>query len=464
MKKSALAFLAVMAVLTAGCPRNYYQLTLTPRGNVMERELIFFRADTESQSADGRRFLAFDSNELAAIAALYPKDQLKSEDNRHAARGEFMGRLPGDIGGSGWYKRLTTSMGAAGFYAERYRGNDDLAGAIEKKYQAADQLADLAVGWSQAHFGRESNYKKLHHFLGQDFRRDLKNFSLYFERADSAYKEDGWSNSKGYLSRLGQYLIERGYATLNDSPALIRVGDVDDDSVLCTLLQRLIARKLDVTDGQPLPRTLMFLADPSALGNSLKEYLTGTEAYRAELRAWETKKRADPEARKPEPEEALDELVIVLLGMESSSEEDRITVRLSLPSEPLRTNGKWDETHKQAMWDSNLPDGKQPGRLPAFGYADWVEPREDFQKDHLGGVVLTGENLLQYCIWQTGLGEEYLSEWERFVAGLHPGKDALDTLEKFRFTREPGQTDTDALKHPADIGRRLIKSALQAKQ
>ena len=463
MNKTALGFLIVLAVFAAGCPHNHYELTLAPRGDVMERDLIFYREDPGSQPANEQRFLAFDSNELAAIAALYPKDIVKNEGNRYTARGEFAGWLPGDIGGSGWFKRLTTSMGTAGFYVERFRGNDDLAAAVEKKFEAADQLADLVVGWSHTQFRREPNYKKLRHFLDQDFRRDLKNLILYLWRADSVYKDDGWADLDGYLSRFGQYLTERDYVGINDAPLLIRGEDALGDSVFHILLQRVIARKLDVAAGQPIPQALAFLADMHALENSFKDYLAGTDAYRAKLRAWEKGKRANAKAEKPEPDIVLDELVTVLFEMDSDGAEDRITVRLSLLSEPLRTNGKWDEVHRQATWDSSLPDRNQTGRLPAFGYADWVEPREDFQKDHLGGVLLTGQNLLSYCLWRTNLNEKQAVAWEQFLAGFRPGPDAMEKLGNFRFAGEPVEIDGKAPKLVSDIGRELIKKAIQAK-
>jgi len=69
---------------------------------------------------------AFEPGELAAITALYPANNLINVGNRYTIQGEFSNELPNDVGGAGAYNHLTNSLGEAGFYMERFRGNDDL--------------------------------------------------------------------------------------------------------------------------------------------------------------------------------------------------------------------------------------------------------------------------------------------------------------------------------------------------
>jgi hypothetical protein len=461
MNKSALAFLSVLALFVIGCPYNRYEITMRPRGDAIERELVFFRQDTQPSSSGDPHYQPFDSNELAAITALYPANGIiMNVGERHTAKGVFAGELPHDIGGSGHYRRLETSMGAAGFYLERFRGSADPAGVLEKRYQALDQLADLVIGWSYEYFGREANYQELRQFLDQDFRHDLKNFSLYLWTTDSVNGGDDLLNVERGAIRFGQYAIERNYVNIDDAAGLIWGKAGMDDRIFCNVAQRLIVQKLGVAEGRPVPQNLAFLADPGRLQDSWKDYLAGTDAYRAKLRIWENAKLTDPDAEKPKPDSVVDDLVDASMAAKSDGGGDRIIVRLSLASEPLDTNGKWDGEHKQVAWDSRLPAEDRPS---AICYADWVEPQEDFQKEHLGGVRLRGQNLLNYCFWRTNLDEKKAAEWEQFLARLYPGSDSNEQLSNFKFVGEPVQIDSKAPKRLSDIGRELIQFALREK-
>ena len=82
-----------------------------------------------------------------------------------------------------------------------------------------------------------------------------------------------------------------------------------------------------------------------------------------------------------------------------------------------------------------------------------MPPREDFQKEHLGGVSLTEEELLKYCLWRTGLEEKKAVEWEQFLANFRPGEDAIKKLDNFRFPDEPEKVNTYRVKRDSDIGK-----------
>ena len=462
MNKTVLTCLVTLAALATGCRSNHYEVTLTPRAGVIERTLVFYCSDEGSSPAGAPHHDCFDPSELASIAAFYPKTGVTNDGDRHTVRGEFTGALPGDIGGAGWHSILSTSLGDSGFYTERFRGSDDLAGMIKKRLQAADQLTDLAIGWSKTKFKSEPGFKKLHRFLDQDFRQDLKNFSLYHWMGEGFNPGDPSEES---MVRFGQYLIERGYVRIEEAPGLIRGWLLNDanDAAFCRLLQRLIAEKLGITREQPIPRSLVFMADPKAIENSWNNYLAGTDSYHAKLRSWKEDKIIDPQAKKPEPSNVLDPLISTLIETgDLVSGKNLLTVRLSLPSEPLRTNGKWDEAEKQVVWKSGLAGKDQISSSPVFCYADWVAPREDFQKAHLGSVSLTGEKLLAYCRWRTSLEEKKAVEWEQFLTNLMPGADATNKMNNFRFAGEPEQIDANGLKRDSDIGKELIGAALKA--
>src|SRR5262249_25614357 len=152
VKKYFLLCLPGMILLVTGCPYNEYVVELTPRGDVMERKLAF----EDGKPTNGTpNFISFPSNELATIARVYPRDGVKHKGNADFAIGKFAEVMPADIGGAGYYTNLKTSFGTTALYMERFRGNDDLAATMEKRFRAADQLTDLIIGWTRSELGRE---------------------------------------------------------------------------------------------------------------------------------------------------------------------------------------------------------------------------------------------------------------------------------------------------------------------
>jgi hypothetical protein len=445
--------LAALAVLVTGCPQNDYTLELTPRGRVLERKLIFYRADgTETNGAP--KYQSFPSNELAAITAVYPPGAVTNEGERHMAVGEFAAATPGDIGGAGVYSNLTTSLGSAGFYAERFRGSDDLSAQEKKRLTAADQLADLVVGWSKAEFKGKPGHKSLRQFLDADFRRDLKNGGLYawVGGIASSYQPQV---TEEFLARFGLYLVERGYVRLGDRPLLAHALSSNNDSVWALLVQHLVADKLGVPSSGPAPEWLAFLADPKALEDSWQKFLANSAAYRARVREWEREKKLSPDAKKPEPSDFAAELLVALATSGSSGQDDHLTVRLSLPGAPDHTNGKWDDTRKQVVWDTPLEAKESAARLPVFCYAGWSEANSRFQQEHFGRTIISGDNLLSYGVWRAGLSEAQAGEWEKFLSGLRPGSDLTNRLANFEFAGESVETNG-----VAGFGKGLIREGL----
>jgi hypothetical protein len=456
MNKLSLMCLAALAALVTGCPHNEYVVELVPHGNVIERKLVFFRADGVDTNGVPN-YQSFPSNELAAISALYPPGSVTRDGERHVAKGEFAGAMPGDVGGAGLYKNLTTSLGSAGFYVERFRGNDDLSAQTTRRLAAADQLTDLVLGWSRKEFGREAGYKNLRHFLDVDFRRDLKNLAMYSWAGEiaSSYKDEA---AEEFIVRFGQYLVERGYVKIEDAPGLIKSFFGKNDARALLPIQRLVAEKLGVPPTGPMPQSLEFLSDAEAMQKSFDKFLTGTTGYRASLRQWEKEKKLKPDLQKPNPSDAVNELFSRLIQADSGGENDHLAVKLSLSSAPTHTNGKWDETHKQVLWESGLEEKEKAARLPVFCYASWSNPHDEFQQQHFGRVILSGDELLKYCLWRGGLDESLGSEWDKFLSDLRPGGELTMKLDAFQFSGGARQNSS-----AADFGKGLIKPALEQK-
>jgi len=455
--------LVAMALLVTGCPKKQFSLQLKPQGNSIERTLVFYLADGVNTNTGAPDYQPFDAGELAAIASLYPASGLTNDGRRYVARGEFTHAMPDDVGGAGAYTNLTTSLGEAGFYVERFRGNDDLAGMTERRFKAADRLADLFVGWSRMELGGEPGFGGLRQFLNVDFRRDLKNLGAYWWEGElaSGYKTNV---SEEFVVRFGQYLFERGYFTIGEIPGLFRDVSEDDPQVLLRRIQRLVARKMGVPETEPVPASLNFLVDEKTMGKSFDKYLADTAQYHAKLKQWKVDKKLKPDIKRPEPSEVADEAVGNLIPFELFGQPDHLAVRLSLASSPVHSNGRWNEALKQVVWETDIEGRTNASNLPFSCYADWAQADQDYQKDHFGKVALTGDALTQYCLWRSSLDKQKGGEWDAFVASLQPGSGLVERFDAFRFQGEPVQVETNGqqkIPGPSVYPRELFKTALQ---
>jgi len=452
--------LVAMTFLVTGCPQTEYIVELKPQGNSIERTLVFYCVDGVNTNTGLPNYQSFDPDEFAIISAIYPTQGLTNAGKRYAVRGNFTNELPNDVGGAGVFTNVTTSLGSAGFYVERFRGNDDLAGMDERRYQAADQLVDIIVGWSRKELGREPGYDKLRKFMDVDFRRDLKNFSSYGLALQRELRRESrlvggeetmgtnmFNAFEGYYVRLGQYLLERGYFKIGEIPGLVRDFSSGDPNAILQRIQRLLVRKMGLPDTAPIPPLLANLASVKSfdkLGKSFNEHLAGTELYRAKLKQWEKDKKLNPGIEKPKPSKVWDDAAEQLLEFKSAgSGSAHLVVHLSLPAAPVHSNGRWNNTLKQVLWDTRIGGRTNTTDLPVSCYASWVEADETFQKEHLGKVALTRDELMEYCLWCSNLDPKSGAEWDVFLTSLKPGDGLTEKIDAFRFSGESNQAGTN---------------------
>lgn len=446
-----ISILVALCPLLTGCPHNDYTVELRPESRGVERTLTFYRADG-SRSNGVPNYQDFPSNELAVITRVYPADAVTRVGQRYVAKGDFTGLLPGDIGGAGSFANFTTDLGDAGFYGERFRGNDDLAANVARRSRAADQITDLVIGWTKTEFGRERGYKKLRKFLDTDFRNDLKNAGLYFWTAQVSALADT-NAPEEFAVRFCQYLFERGYLNLSDAPAVYSIVRDSNSPAIQRLIQRLMAGKMGISESDPLPKSFAILTDSAAFEKSWENYLAQTDLYHAKVKEWEVKKKTDPKLAAPEPANAADDLIADLL-FGNGGEPDHLTVKLALNHAPNHTNGKWQDG--QVIWQGDL-DVDRP--LPVFCYANWSQADTGFQTAHFGSVILDGDQLAQYCFWLAGIEKEPAREWQLFLSSLQPEQALKAELTAFQFQTAPTQANGEDL----DLGRKLLLAALPNK-
>ena len=180
MKPTGLIALA-MAALLMGCDHNEYEIVVTPKGNRMVRKITIARLDKvtdDKGNVTQTKYAAFPRKELEAIAAIYKAPVPGQKQDSYVFEATFEGATPHDVGGAGSYASVSTRMGAAHYYTERFRGDDDQAGNLQDSFRAIDDLLDILLGWLKSELGKEKDFDKLQVLLDRDLRKDLKNLSL----------------------------------------------------------------------------------------------------------------------------------------------------------------------------------------------------------------------------------------------------------------------------------------------
>jgi hypothetical protein len=251
---------------------------------------------------------------------------------------------------------------------------------------------------------------------------------------------------------------------MGEIPVLFTDASGDDPQALLHRIQRLVARKMGVPDTEPVPASLAFLADGTTMEKSFDQYLAGTDLYRVKLNRWEEDKKLKPDLKQPEPSEVLNDAIGNLIELDLFGQTDHLAVRLSLPSSPLHSNGRWDKTLKQVVWESDIEERTNASHFPFFCYASWAQADRQFQKRHFGRMILTGDGLTRYCLWRGSLNEREGGEWDAFVASLQPGHGLVESIDAFKFTGEPVPVGTNGqpkVSSPSVYPRELLTAALK---
>jgi len=445
MKLNPLCMLVVATVALIGCEHDCYEVEIRPDGDGFERKITGWRQGGQNDA----EIMSLKPVTLARIAAIYPKRETSQDAKKQTFSGRFLGETPGDVGGAGRLVRYQSPLGDCWSYTERFRGNDDLESQLAEKRKAADRLADLLVGWATAELSGEPGFADLKKFLDLNLRQDLKNLGLYFWTVNAAgtitLEEEDLNEQ--LWSRIGLYLCERGYFEIRDLPRLLRF----DYDGLASHFQRLIARRMGVPDGSPIPDKLQFISDKTKLEASFNAFLASTDEYKMQLAKWEKEAESRPDDEKPKPSVVFEELLGKVLSDMTFGTPDSLDVKLYAARKPYSTNGDWDEKISAVAWSSNIASNEAPA---SHFYATWSEPNDDFQKRHFGGVVLEGKSLGEYVFWYCSLAPAEAAEWDRFIAGLLPDADWRSAVKAFRFSFDPQPDAAEPSKPAASLADR----------
>lgn len=415
-----IACLTVLVGALAGCVQNEYEVELTPVGEKLQRRIHIKRLGP-----------AATPEELKSLATAYSAD-LPGNPKVQEFENSFAGRLPDDIGGHGTYTRWETPLGSAALYVERFRGGDDIAAEWERRKVAVDRVTEHLIGWLGQEFQNDPGWPSLKTFLNTHVRRDVLNLALYLWTAGLSQQDD---RNPEFIVRVMQYLVERGYFSYEEVPALMRAASDsrrdDGKRMLEVIRQKIVAR----SDDDLFAESLKFLATPESLEHSLDKYLETTAEFQQLLDEWQKQLRVEPTLARPDPFDVLGLYSEDLLTGALLAGGDQLTLSLNTGREPVATNGDWSGEDTRVSWPKQfLP---RPGQPPQLSYATWDQPDAAAQQSHFGKVVLQGKSLVDYCLWYHGLTEAERTEWDAFVETLSPGEELPDTVKAFRFEHEP---------------------------
>ncbi|MCJ7543130.1 MAG: hypothetical protein MUP47_00960 [Phycisphaerae bacterium] len=441
MRRVGLLAIGVLSFLALGCPHDEYRLEMRPTGDGgIERRITGWCEESDGSETQ------LSSDQLAKLKGLYPNCLSGPSEARQRFAGTFTTSMPSDIGGTGYHLYIETTLGCASVYSERFHGSDDLFASVDQFQAAADHAADILIGWFDSELGQDTRFPQLREFIDLQFRRDLNNLELTF-----------WAGNLWDMpidertARMIQYLAERGYFDVEELPSILaELQELSDPSsqevgarALFGRLQRLVATKMGVPEGEPIPESLSFLASPESLEQSLHRYIRSTEQFQAYCQkiqqeaATQAQETQPTQPSEPDPDAYIHEQLkgfVVCAGIDMfGSPPNGVQASLSLPVKPVANNGTWDEPNGKILWSGSMKDEEHPRHFPTYFYAMWAVPDDRFQKKHFGTVFVEGQDLVMYCLWHESLRKEHAGQWDRFLATLKPA-NFVHELEQFKFT------------------------------
>jgi hypothetical protein len=444
-------------LVISGCQRRQYEIELKPVGSKLERRFTFKGT--------------LDRAELERISKAYGLGK-RLPSTSSSVQGSFSGRMPQDVGGAGDYVRYESSLGAVALYVERFRGNDDLYGQLEERRKSVDQLIDLLVGWFETELKDEPGFRDLRNFLNTTLRRDAQNLSLYGWSLSALAPDLSEGQTAEIALRGAHYLVEHGYASYEDAPALYRAIGHDNGAAVLKRIRALVVARMGGKPRAEISGKLAFLSDLPLLQKSWQHYFEATDYFLKRkdefLRRIEKREKAARNAthQKDSPPPTWDErehlarakadvgveiltdlLATAMAPFLSNILEgwDRVNVSLAAPRAPFWTNGKWLPEKKRVDWshDFYVHDAEENRNIhvaldwPKFCFAVWNEPNEETQKKLFGTVAVNDKELLNYCIWYQALTSQEKQEWDAFVPTLKSDQPSRARLSAFRFSNEP---------------------------
>ena len=437
------AALATCASLSA-CKPSWHDISLTPDGPVMEREI--------SQN--------FGPEELERVALLYgqelDKETLaKFEEHSSvdaALTGRFHTLMPYDSRNSGVLLHCDSPLGSASMYTERFGGRHDIAAMLNDQERAFHLVWDIVLLVLDDLVGSSPDYPALRSFLDTTVRADAWDLTLELTVSDLgkdsmtnlSWGEETADDVFPMLMRALHFLEDRGYIRANGLYRQLADPAKNDEGshFVLEIIGTSIGHRMGLGKETAMPAAFLALQQYSddELEDKVELFLDNYDSV-AGLHSGSVDALAE--------QAFLFDFDLLNIGG------DARRVTLYLPVKPYETNGAWFEAGESSD-EENIPDevvvgdsrsyvewsypladaDPHSGNLPQVMFAFWAEPAEQYQLDLFGHLALEKRHLVNQCHWRENLDTSLRVEWDAFIGGLHPGPDLEATLRNFRFSAE----------------------------
>lgn len=418
-RRTAFVLLALLTLCVLGCKYRQFKIVMSfddKSGVVREIEVSLSTGNYNDSD------LSKDSM-VTRINEIYgPPVSTNPDSNSRTYRKSFSGKLPQEIEhcgfiSSGSISESESPLGRSIVYRERMPGptrwkeiNDLLNKAVDMHIRAL--VAGLENDPELK--GRPEELKRLTEFIRTTFCTDVTDCVLEcwlgYIQDEAALGSAGSDRQRNgvlgpVLDRAAQLLWERGYFTK------IGDGEFDDGrNLLRAILDRFV-REMGASATTKRPRIFTeWLHDEGSSDKFIEAGFAITGESTEEL------------------EDATGRLFPARWGDSTAG-----MVTWKMKSEPIASNGKWDNSVRELSWNCDIKNGPIPAQLL---WASWAEPDEKFQRRHLGCVLIRKE-LGRYNQWYLALDPAMKKEWDRFVLSLPGDASLAKQLKAFEFTGRP---------------------------
>ncbi|MBN1795152.1 MAG: hypothetical protein JW804_00615 [Sedimentisphaerales bacterium] len=406
-----------------GCEEYEYLIEMTPVENGLQRKI--------NCMGD------FQPEQLKRISELYNNKKIAGN---HFI-GVFEGKLPDDVGGAGFYSRISTEMGTAHTYSERFGGKDDLKKTIGEISDSVNKIVNFFCGWLDYEFGHDPDLNKLRDFCQNRLRYDAENFALnlWLCKWQAEIVEN---ESSDFTMQLIHHLIEHDYIELSD---IYNFNDSNNNEQSKKLICKILAKKSGLTE-EIVHKKFNRFFDEKIFEKSLNSYYKTTSIYK---QLWEKKKleESDPNTEPPDFDDFIEDEIKIHFNIWSPVHKIQVVIKCT--EEPFETNGDWDANDLKLTWSGTVNDNII---IPLHVYCFWSNPDKAFQQEHFGKIILSNQALTEYCAWQANLDEGKAKQWSQFLKTLKPDDSLKSNIEKFYFSDEK---PTKAGRQPKDSAKKV---------
>ena len=381
----------------------------------------------------------------------------------------FNEATPNDVGGPGMLLRVTSGLGTAFYYHERFGGSFPTLRARKLREQAVDGYFDWLTDWLRQDLDSDENATRIIDFVGGPLRADAHDLVCLFDGLAVAKSDSdrGKGEPQGLL-QIGHFLTERGYLTPRKL-ALLCLSNLSDDEQKRHAIEAVRTRLCDAAEvSSDAPIIKRLFDDPENTWERFGDYLrTQPEFQRLVEREATSGKQGEV---KPNDliGEQLTPVMISFFGHALSCRQD-LDVMLRTSVKPFSTNGVWDEESQAIRWSEITITGKNDAPtaesdtksaesasmidaavtgLPIVLIAGWAVPDQQRQAEWFGKTVFEGEELADYCTWHQRLSDEAADEWQTCIDELRrlppPARD--ERLQQFLAPLPPPAADQPLLK------------------